>query len=497
MNHGRNPTDDEKRQAIDVAVKTLDEWNTGDVTQKAVRLIAKSFTAMLEGLNEMLEDQEKYFREFLKATEGKENSLSLVYAEAVRLIDEAFDNPEEYESMRGLDKEDINLAISFKVNPYMQYINEIDNVMGERLENYISSRTGQKYDPAFIKTFMSKATTALNQVPKTKAKPLKKAKKGEERSEKGKPFFVETQNNVNVIVNDDELLTYDQNTKKIMRLSDSKLLDQLRKRGTRFSVKDLTVTLDVDEVMHYMGWKDRKEAMKKLLEAIKTMYNVSLDFSQKIYIVRIVKGKERHYQKEIGGHMRIISSVIHQEQIDWTDFKLEKGSITFSYSLEYATYLQRTKRVVYFPAMLLQTDYKRNPYSFDIGSILLEHMNENLEKPNENRIRVVSIIKRVTDLPYALDPKVSRYVNQRVIKPFVRDLQALKGGIIDYKISDKKGEVISDEQLKSLPYKQFSECLIEFKFIGYPLLLEQRIKAKNRVKKRSERAENKVENDSL
>ena len=96
----------------------------------------------------------------------------------------------------------------------------------------------------------------------------------------------------------------------------------------------------------------------------------------------------------------------------------------------------------------------------------------NIGKSNSNRIAVKSIIDALPDLPkYREVKKREQSTTHKIIIPFERDLIALKdsyGMLADWNYCQSNGKPLTDEQLESYSYNEWSDWLIDFSLANYP-----------------------------
>ena len=243
-----------------------------------------------------------------------------------------------------------------------------------------------------------------------------------------------------------------------------------------------TVTLTVDEYMDLCGLKDRKEARKSLKASLEAIYNIDLEWDEERYI--IPEGKKRRVKELVHFHTRVAST---RGEIK------RSGDIVFSFNMDLAEYLANAY-IMPYPTALFKISAKYNPYSYSIGRKLAEHHNMNIGKSNANIISVESLIKRVQDLPsYDEVMGMDKHINQRIIEPFERDIEALvaNGMLRSWEYTNASNQPLTDEQLKTMDYSTWVKLLIHFELESYPDQTERlaRLEAKKeQAKKQKENA---------
>ena len=248
--------------------------------------------------------------------------------------------------------------------------------------------------------------------------------------------------------------------------------------------KNRAVTITVEEFMTMRNLKDVKEARSQLEEAFKTLYSASLEFNETRTIKHAGRGKPSqtllHYQ------LRIVESSID-------DFKkpLKNGAVTFKFTSELARYLSNAF-IMPYPQALLTINSHKNPHSYHLGRKLALHHNLNFGKANENRITVQSLLEACPNMPTYEDiMSGQRHVAERIINPFMRDMDAL----VDYGIltawgyCNSGGIPLTDEQYKNarygeISYSEWATLLVDFELADYPDQSDRikKIRAKNKTK---------------
>lgn len=162
----------------------------------------------------------------------------------------------------------------------------------------------------------------------------------------------------------------------------------------------------------------------------------------------------------------------------------------FEFSQPFAEYLGRKCRLMYINKKLFQIDAHKNPHSFYIADKLLDHYNQNIGKPNANRIRVCNLLKACPDLPkYEEIMSTTRQVGKRIKDPFERDFDALllqeydrgKYGILkSLRFCKDKGESLIAEGADDNPgiedeteermtdWGEYTNLIVEFDWANIP-----------------------------
>ena len=116
------------------------------------------------------------------------------------------------------------------------------------------------------------------------------------------------------------------------------------------------------------------------------------------------------------------------------------------------------------PVNIFTLDISKNPHSYYICRKIAEHLRMNLGKPNENIISIKTLVESCPGLPkYETVSQTGRQVNQRIIQPFVRDLEELEK-FFDWEFCNNKQQPLTDEQLTLEDYNTFIELYIKVKW---------------------------------
>lgn len=161
----------------------------------------------------------------------------------------------------------------------------------------------------------------------------------------------------------------------------------------------------------------------------------------------------------------------------------------FEFSQPFAELLAKC-RLMYINKKLFQIDAHKNPHSFYIADKLLDHYNQNIGKPNANRIRVCNLLKACPDLKkYEEIMSTTRQVGKRIKDPFERDFDALllqeydrgKYGILkSLRFCKDKGESLIAEGADDNPgiedeteermtdWGEYANLIVEFDWANIP-----------------------------
>ena len=230
------------------------------------------------------------------------------------------------------------------------------------------------------------------------------------------------------------------------KTSTYQLLDALTVKLTESGAKSPIVALSLDEYMTKRKIKDKKEARKQAADDLEILFETTISFKEKRK-----KGKDPDFHD-----IRIIDSKGIKNGIINVSF----GSAFYNILLGYP--------VMPYPAQLWTLNSKRNPNSFYFLRKIAEHKNMNSGKKNEDIIAVKTLLVTSPFLPaYDEVMKAGRQVEQRIIQPFERDLDALSE-TLKWTYCHGNNTPLTDEELKAMDFETFTELLIKTEWNSYP-----------------------------
>lgn len=229
-----------------------------------------------------------------------------------------------------------------------------------------------------------------------------------------------------------------------LKTSTYKLLDALTVVFTENGAKSTIVALPLDEYMYKCGLKDKKEARKQVNEDLEILFNLKLSF----------KGRSKRGQDFV--------------DIRICDTKgIKNGIITFNFSHPFYNILMGYP-VMPYPAQLWRLNAKTNPHSFYLLRKISEHKNMNIGKKNEDIIAVETLLKDAQAIPSYDEVMASgRQLDQRIIQPFERDMNALDDTLA-WEYCHSNGAPLTDEELQTFSYPLFIKLLVRTTWLSYP-----------------------------
>lgn len=267
-------------------------------------------------------------------------------------------------------------------------------------------------------------------------------------------------------------------TRKIFEWMKMKELAQLNALGKGGSTdekivkirRNKAVTVTPEDIAPDFGLTDqrRRNIGPQLKEALEILRSAYWDFPNERRKTK--DGKDRFLQVNIA---------------DQLSGEEKNGSAAFRFEFSQAfAELLATCKVAPFNRILFQIDAHKNPHSYYIADKLLDHHNQNIGKPNANRIRVCNLLQACPDLPkYEEIMSTTRQVKKQIKTPFERDLHALQkkyGFLASYRFSKDRGEeliaegadedpTIEDETEEHMTkWGKYKDLIIEFEIANYP-----------------------------
>ena len=211
--------------------------------------------------------------------------------------------------------------------------------------------------------------------------------------------------------------------------------------------------------------KPNKDKQRLLLKNdLQLLYNISIE------------GKDKNKEFKF----RICSGQIKD---------IKKGIIYFSFSPKLAEYLVKSQ-IMQYPRAILSINVQLNPNTCFFHRKLALHKGINQNRPQAEIIAVKTLLNCSPEMPSYEDIKDIGGLEQRIIRPFERDLNAIEE--LEWKYCKSKGLPLTDTEKKQIKdYQFFKDLYIKFNLNNYPEIEnnektknEQREKAKQEHRKK-------------
>lgn len=232
-----------------------------------------------------------------------------------------------------------------------------------------------------------------------------------------------------------------------LRTSTQKLIDALMIEFTETGAKDTRITLPLKKYMELRGLKDEKKLRKQVDEDLETLFNITISGRQKLK-----NGQSFNYFD-----MRLV-----------IDKSIKNGVIQCTFHPDFYNHMKNCPVMPYHRKLLAIDDkYYRHAYYFHRQ--LLEHMNMNYGKFNQNIISVATLLAAAPEMPsYEEISKGDRHYDKRIIKPFEENMNKLEElELIKWEYCNINGLPLTDTQL-NMDFDTFSKLLIKFELTDYP-----------------------------
>lgn len=231
-----------------------------------------------------------------------------------------------------------------------------------------------------------------------------------------------------------------------LKTSTYQLLDALIVKFTETGAKSPIVALSLEEYMEKRKIKNKKEARKQVEADLEILFKIKISYKEKRK-----KGKAPDFHD-----IRIIDSK-----------GIKNGIIIVSFGTVFYNILLGCS-VMSYPEQLFTFNSKRNPNSYFLLRKIAEHKNMNVGKKNEDIIAVKTLLSITPNIPsYDEVMKADRHIDQRIIKPFERDMDAFSD-TLKWTYCHSNNTPLTDKELKSLDYSVFITLLIKTEWNKYP-----------------------------
>ena len=231
-----------------------------------------------------------------------------------------------------------------------------------------------------------------------------------------------------------------------LKTSTHQLLDALIIELTETGAKSPAVRIPLSDYMESRGLKDRKEAKAQVVADTKILRAASITGEEK-------KGKKTESFSFI--------NLFDKGTVE------KNGDIVFTFGASFYQMLL-SYTIMPYPEQLQTVNNKRNPNSYYFLRRIAEHKNMNVGKKNEDIIAVKTLLKASPYIPTYDDVmKSGKQVDQRIIKPFERDLDTLED-TLTWEYCHSNNEPLTDEELQNMNYSTFIELLIHTSWKQYP-----------------------------
>lgn len=218
------------------------------------------------------------------------------------------------------------------------------------------------------------------------------------------------------------------------------LLDALVIKLTESGQQDTLVQLPLSDYMEMRGLKDIKSAREQVKEDIRALDRLRIEYREK------QKGKQWDFLNVniSGGTNGIV-----------------RGVIIFRFNQDFFNILMKYN-IMPYPKEILSLNPKYNPNSPYLLRRISEHKNMNYFKSNADIISIKTLLEASPELPRYEDIKDMGQIEQRIITPFERDMDAIS--TFKWYYCGKNG--VKVEQPAN--YFDFEQLNIKIEWTSYP-----------------------------
>lgn len=220
-----------------------------------------------------------------------------------------------------------------------------------------------------------------------------------------------------------------------MRLLDS-LIEVVTETGEPY------VEIPLADYMKKRGLKDIKTAREQVKADMESLYCIKIEF------------KDTRRGKDHGNYLNVALA-------GGTD-GVGNGKIKFRFNPDFFAVL-KSYPIMPYPQEIYRINPRLNPNSAYFLRRIAEHKNMNIGKPNENTIGVKTLLESTPELPKYEEVKVGgRQVEQRILDPFTRDMDAITS--FKWHYCGTNGAQVEEPD----NYAEFEKSLIHIEWLEYP-----------------------------
>lgn len=262
---------------------------------------------------------------------------------------------------------------------------------------------------------------------------------------------------VSKILVEEKNLRFDNVTKMVFLILLLKFTSKVGKNSTDSQILEASrIILSVDEYMKIRGLKSRTDAYEKLNMASAILFNTVVETE---VTIKTKKGKCSEKKRKVSFHLIATKSEVVNAEI----------SLTLNQDL--AIHLARNGYILDLPNDIFKINSRRYPYALNVGYKLCALMNMNKCKANEGRVRIITVLKCMKDIPTYQEVMNSsdRHLKRRIYEHVLNTMEALvKFGIVsNYKYTHNK-VIMSLDDIKKLKYNEFTELIINYDIKDFP-----------------------------
>ena len=215
------------------------------------------------------------------------------------------------------------------------------------------------------------------------------------------------------------------------------------------NIDDRVLYLDPTEYRGYRNLKNQDSLRDRINQDIKTMVQMFLEFDDLRFKFDKKTGLTHSYTKRM--EMNICSSAsVYKKKI-----------ISIVFTPEFIDYY-RSLPCMNVPKEIFSIDTRKNKNSMTMLWHFANLKNQNKKKSNNGIVSVTNMLNHCSCIPNYDAIKEKGQIKQRIIEPFLRDLEALKS--VKWEFVDPNNNVIDKNDIKSVV--QFADLKIRYDFVN-------------------------------
>lgn len=230
-----------------------------------------------------------------------------------------------------------------------------------------------------------------------------------------------------------------------LKTTTHKLFDAITSVFTESGANSPTVQLPLDTYMAMCGLKDKKEARNQVKMDINTLLNLRFSYSAS--------------NKWDSDFMEVMLCARGG---------IVRGVITMEFTRPVYDTIKHYAYMPY-PRQLWSLNPQYNPNSYYFLRKISEHKHMNRGKSNEDILSVRTLLSASPLLPKYEEISKGGQVEQRIIRPFERDMNALSSTVL-WAYFHEGGDCLTSDETENLSYNTFSRLMLHIKWVAYPVL---------------------------
>ena len=213
------------------------------------------------------------------------------------------------------------------------------------------------------------------------------------------------------------------------------------------NVEDRVLYLSPKEYRGYRNLKNQDSLRDKINQDIRTMVIMNLEFDDLRFRFDKKTGLTHSYNTKM--NMNLFGSTsIYKKKI-----------ISIAFTPEFINYY-RSLPCMNVPKEIFSIDTRKNKNSVSILWHLANLKNMNKNKSNNGVVSVTNLLNHCSCIPSYDDIKEKGQIKQRIIDPFIRDLEALKS--VKWQFIDEFNNVVDKSEIRN--YLDFVNLKIHYDF---------------------------------